>query len=119
MDLVQVVSDAVGVDRPTAESVLGSFFTSIRMAVDAGVFGKMIGAVPEAEHWMLGLTFAGGRTGEIVALAGADGLRRQLLMIGLDDAQIAKAGAALGKALRQLAPQDAMEKVTKRITLLQ
>ena len=108
----------MGVDREQAESVLGSVFTSIRMGLDAAVFGKVIQALPDAEHWMLGLTFAGGRTGEIVALAGPEGLRRQLQMIGLDDAQIAKAGATVGEALRQLLPKDAAEKITQRISLL-
>lgn len=118
MDLVQQVSDAVGLDREKAESVLGSFFTSIRMGVDAAVFGKLIQALPDAEQWMLGLTFAGGRTGEIVALAGPEGLRRQLHMIGLDDAQMAKAGATVGETLRQLLPKDVVEKITRRISLL-
>jgi hypothetical protein len=118
VDLVQQVSDAVGVDREKAESVLGSFFTSIRMAVDPATFGKVIQALPDAEEWMLALTFAGGRTGEIIALAGPEGLRRQLQVIGLDDAQIAKAGATVGEALRQLLPKDATEKIIKRISLL-
>lgn len=118
MDLVQQVSDAVRVDREKAESVLGSFFTSIRMAVDPAAFGKVIQALPDAEEWMLALTFAGGRTGEIVALAGPEGLRRQLQMIGLDDAQITTAGATVGEALRQLLPKDAAEKIAKRISLL-
>ena len=118
MDLVQQVSDAVRVDRQQAESVLGSILTSVRMAVDPAAFGKVIKALPDAEQWMLGLTFAGGQTGEIIALAGPEGLRRQLKMIGLDDAQITKAGATVGEALRQLLPKDAVEKVTKRISLL-
>lgn len=118
LDLVQRVRDATGIERNTAEAVLGSVFTSIRMGVDAAVFGKVIQALPDAEHWMLGLTFAGGRTGEIVALAGPEGLRRQLHMIGLDDAQMAKAGATIGETLRQLLSKDAVEKITRRISLL-
>lgn len=78
----------------------------------------MIEALPDAEQWMLRLTFAGGRTGEIVALAGPDGLRRQLQMVGLNDDQITKAGTTVGEALRQLLPKDTAEKITKRISLL-
>lgn len=119
MDLVQQVSDAVRVDREKAESVLGSLFTSIRMAVDPAAFGKVTKALPDAEQWMLALTFAGGRTGEIVALAGPEGLHRQLKMLGLDDKQIKMAGTTVGDALRQLLPKDAAEKIATRISLLQ
>ena len=92
--------------------------TSIRMAVDAATFGKVSEAVPEAELWMRGIPLTSGRTGEIVALAGPEALRRHLKKAGLTEEQIEKAGTTVGDALRQLLSKDAAEKITNRITLL-
>ncbi len=42
---------------------------SIRMAVDPKTFAHISTALPDLEDWIRGIQLAGGRTGEIIALA--------------------------------------------------
>ncbi len=118
MDLAQRVADNLGIARPQAEAALSSVFTAIRMSVDPGVFAQVTAAVPEAETWMRGIRLAGGRTGEIVALAGPAALARQLAAAGLTEQHITKLGTTLSGALAELLPKDVFRQVAARVPLL-
>jgi hypothetical protein len=118
MDLAQRVADSLGIERRQAEVALSTVFTSIRMSVDPAVFARVTAAVPEAETWMRGIQLAGGRTGEIVALAGPAALARQLAAAGLTDQHITKLGTALSAALAELLGEEVFQQVAARVPLL-
>jgi hypothetical protein len=118
VDLVQQVAAIVGGDGDKARSVLGSVFTSVRMAIDTPTFAKLGPAFPQLNEWMRGIQLAQGRTGEIIALAGPEALKRQLGQHGLSETQMQQVGAAVGAALRQALPNDVSEKILKRVSLL-
>ncbi|HWP36594.1 MAG TPA: hypothetical protein VNL18_03465 [Gemmatimonadales bacterium] len=118
MDLVQQVSAIAGVDEAKSRAILGSIFTSVRMAIDAATFSKVNAAFPGMDDWMRGIPLGQGRTGEIIALAGAEGLKRQLKQQGLSDQQMRAVGSAVGAAMQQALPRDASAKVFERVPLL-
>ncbi|MBI3982285.1 MAG: hypothetical protein HY337_05195 [Gemmatimonadetes bacterium] len=118
VDLVQQVATIAGVDEEKSRSILGSIFTSVRMAVDAATFSKVTGVFPRLDEWMRGIPLAQGRTGEIIALAGAEALKRQLKQQGLSEQQMQQVGAAVGAAVRQMLPRDACDKIVQRVPLL-
>ncbi|HXV86090.1 MAG TPA: hypothetical protein VD793_05295 [Gemmatimonadales bacterium] len=117
-DLVHQVATILGGDDQKARSVLGSVFTSVRMAVDTGTFSKVGRAFPHLDQWMRGIQLAQGRTGEIIALAGPESLKRQLTQNGLTDTQMAQVGAAVGAAVRQALPPDVSDRILQRVPLL-
>jgi hypothetical protein len=118
MDLVERIAERVGLDRPRAEAALGSLFMSMRMSVEPAVFARVAAAVPEADTLMRGIRLAGGRTGEIVTLAGWPALRRQLAAAGLTEPQIATLGQAVREALSALLPPDVMLDLAARLPWL-
>lgn len=91
---------------------------SVRMTIDPETFSKVSAGFPQTDEWTRGITLASGRTGEIIALAGPEALKRQLRQHGLSDAQIQQVGAAVGTALKQALPRDAAEKIMQRVALL-
>ena len=118
VDLVQQVAAILGGDDTKARSALGSVFMSVRMTIDAETFSKVSAGFPQLDEWMRGITLASGRTGEIIALAGPEALKRQLRQHGLSDAQMQQVGAAVGTAFKQALPKDASEKILQRVALL-
>lgn len=118
MDLVQQVSTIAGVDEEKSRAILGSIFTSVRMAIDPATFSKVNAAFPRMDEWMRGIPLGQGRTGEIIALAGAEGLKRQLRQLGLGDQQLQQVGSAVGAAVRQALPREACDRVFERVPLL-
>jgi hypothetical protein len=105
-------------DERTATKALGAVFTSVRMAVDAAAFGMVASAFPDAGVWMHEAPVAGGRTGEMLALATPATLRRSLKNLGLDDAKIDELGKLTGEALRDAIPADLLGRITARLPLL-
>jgi len=118
VDLVQQVATILGGDDVKARSVLGSVFTSVRMAIDTLTFSKIGPAFPQVDEWMRGIQLAQGRTGEIIALAGPESLKRQLSQNGLSDAQMRQVGSAVGAAVKTALPKDVSEKILQRVPLL-
>lgn len=118
MDLPQRVTDTLGLARPQAERVLGPLFMSIRMAVDPALFSKVAAALPDVDQWLRGIQLGGGRTGEIVALAGPEALVQQLKLVGLNAEQAKLLGATVGQALGELLARDVAAKIVERVPLL-
>jgi len=118
VDLPQRVADDLGLARPQAEQALSALFMSIRMAVDPALFSQITAALPEVETWLRDIELAGGRTGEILALAGPEGLGRQLKRAGCNEQQSRRLGATVGTALGELLAKDVAEKVVSRVPLL-
>lgn len=118
MDLPQRVADELKIDEAQAQQCLSSLFMSIRMAVDPKTFSQVTAAVPEANSWLSTIQLAGGRTGEVIALAGPEALMRQLASHGLSEPQARRLGATVGAALKELLPKEAFEKITGRVALL-
>ena len=118
MDLPQRVADDLGIAHPQAERALGALFMSVRMAVDPALFSRITAALPDVETWLRDIQPAGGRTGEIVALAGPEALGRQLKMAGFNEQQAQRLGATVGTALGELLAKDVAQKVVERVPLL-
>ena len=118
MDLVQQVAAILDGDEEKAKSVLGSLFTSVRMTIDTATFSKVAAAFPMLDDWMRGIPLGQGRTGEILALASPEALKKQLKQQGLSDAQMKQAGAAVGAAIRQAVPRDVTDKIVQRVPLV-
>lgn len=118
MELVAQVTTILGGDEGKAKSVLGSLFTSVRMSIDIKSFAHVSAAFPQLDEWMGGIMLAQGRTGEIIALASGETLKKQLRLRGLSDEQIQQAGAAVGAAIKQAVPKDVSERIFQRVTVL-
>lgn len=118
MDLPQRVADELGIARPQAERALSALFMSVRMAVDPAVFSKITAALPEVETWLRDIQLAGGRTGEIIALAGPEALIRQLKTVGFGEQQAQRLGATVGEALDELLAKNVAKKIVERVPLL-
>jgi hypothetical protein len=118
VDLPQQVADELGIGRPVAAQALSALFMSVRMAVDPKTFAHVSTALPDLDDWLRGIQLAGGRTGEVIALAGPEALGRQLKLAGLNEQQAQRFGQSVGKALAELLPKDVFEKVVARVPLL-
>ena len=118
MDLAQRVADDLGLARPQAERALSALFMSVRMAVDPATFSKVTAALPDVETWLRDIQLAGGRTGEIIALAGPEALGRQLKATGFNEQQVQRLGTTVGTALREVLPADVAKKIVERVPLL-
>lgn len=118
VDLPQRVADDLSIARPQAERALSAIFMSVRMAVDPALFARITAALPDVETWLRGIQLGGGRTGEIVALAGPEALGRQLKLAGFNEHQAQRLGATVGKALGELLPTDVAATVRSQVPLL-
>ncbi len=118
MSLLDTVVSEFGVDQHTASKTLGVLFTSVRMAIDTAAFGAVSTAFPDSSSWMREAPVTGGRTGEMLALATPQTLRRSLTALGFADAQVDKLGSVVGQALKEATPSETYDRVVKRLPLL-
>jgi hypothetical protein len=118
VDLPDVVARQLGIDVAQAERGLSAVFLSIRMAVDPATFGQVSEAFPNAETWMRGIELGGTRTGEILALASPEALRRQLHLAGFSDKDMRHLGPIVGHALQAALSPDAFDRVVTNVPLL-
>lgn len=118
MNLPRAVAKELGIDQAQAERGLSAVFLSIRMAVDPPTFGEVTKAFPNASVWLRDIELGGGRTGEILALAGPEALRRQLKAAGFTDKDIQQLGPMVNEALRSALSPAAYEQVVARVPLL-
>jgi hypothetical protein len=118
VDLPQVVAKEFGIDVAQAERGLSAVFLSIRMAVDPATYAQVSAAFPDADTWMRGMELGGGRSGEILALAGPEALRRQLKHAGFTEKDIQQLGPMTGKALRAGLRPETFDQIVARVPLL-
>ena len=118
MDLPQAVAQEFSIDPAQAERGLSAVFMSIRLAVDPAIFAQVSAAFPGADAWMRPPELGGGRTGEILALAGPGALRRQLKLAGFTEKDILQLGPMVGKALQAALSPEVFEQVAAHVPLL-
>ena len=118
MDLPDTVARELGIDPAQAERGLSAVFMSIRLAVDPTSYARVSAAFPGADAWMRPPGLGGGRTGEMLALAGPGALRRQLKLAGFTEQDIVRLGPTVGKALQAALSPDVFDQVVARIPLL-
>ncbi|MEE8134705.1 MAG: hypothetical protein V3T56_06585 [Gemmatimonadales bacterium] len=119
MDLRSSVIAEFGVDENTASKALGALFTSVRMAMDTGTFGSVAVAFPDASAWMREAPVVTGRTGELLALATPETVRRSLIALGFDDDQVDGLGQLIGSELKEHLPADTYDLLTTKLPLFQ
>ncbi len=106
MDLVQLVSERLQVDREKSIKGLGVLFLAIRMAVDMKTFTKIASVFPASGQWMLETPFEDGGTGEMLAMATPGAVRRMLAIAGYTEAQTAELCETAGGALQDAVSPD-------------
>ncbi|MFQ5704034.1 MAG: hypothetical protein ACE5HT_08435 [Gemmatimonadales bacterium] len=118
MDLVQHVANEFNVDAGQAERGLGWIFTSVRLAIEPEAYRPIKSAFPDSDAWM-SRAMAGGRTGEMLALMGAETLEQNLKSTGFSDAQIPALFTTVREALRQHVTQELLDQIADKVTVLQ
>ena len=78
MDLLVEVTTEIGVEQSVAESGLGTVFTTLRLSLDADSFDQIRAVDPRVDDWVGKTIIGGGRTGEMLALAGPQAFARNL-----------------------------------------
>lgn len=114
MDLVALVTDKLGVERPQAEAGLGAVFFAIRMAMDAAAFETVKAALPDVLQWMAAGP-KGGRTGEMLSFVGPQALQKRLAAAEFDEAQRYAFIALVRNALTERFPVDKAPKIAAGI----
>jgi hypothetical protein len=118
VDLPQIVARELSIDPAQAERGLGAVFMSIRMAAEPATFARITVAFPDADTWMRAIELSSGRTGEILALASPQALRRQLKLAGFSEKHVRQLGPTVGQALQAALPPETFDQVVTRIPLL-
>ena len=117
MDLVQHVVNEFGVDEAKAEKGLGWIFTSVRLAVEPKAYRPVKDAFPQSDSWMSS-AMKGGRTGEMLALMGAETLEQNLKSTGFSDSDIPSFFVAVSKALREHIPAELFDQIAEKVSVL-
>lgn len=117
-DLLNDVAQQLNVTADVAAKALGVVFTAVRMGVDPQTFGAVADAFPAANDWMRDTPVGGGRTGEMLALASPETVRRSLGALGLDEGAIQTLGHLAGQAMAAALPEHVVQRITARFPLL-
>ena len=118
MDLVQQITSDVGVEQELAVEGLGTLFMAIRMGTDAKTFAGVLQAYPDLGQWMQRAPLSARWTGEMLAMATPQAVRRILLNAGFADEQVAKLCSIVGSSLKQHVQPKTYDLITEKLPIL-
>lgn len=104
VDLFDQVKSGLGVSDTAARRALGTVFRAVRMTVNANEFNAVHEMLPQVDDWLRDAPVGGGRTAEMLAVVGPEGLEQSLTETGLAAQQIEKLYGIVGRKLAELEP---------------
>jgi hypothetical protein len=118
VDLVQRITTDVGVEQGLAVEGLGTLFMAIRMGTDAKTFAGVLEAYPDLGQWMQRAPLSARWTGEMLAMATPQAVRRILMNAGYRDEQVTLLCAILGSSLKEHVDTKTYDLITEKLPTL-
>ena len=118
MDLVQQITSDVGVEQGLAVEGLGTLFMAIRMGTDAKTFAGVLEAFPDLGKWMQRAPLSARWTGEMLAMATPQAVRRILLNAGYKEDQVDRLCSIVGGSLKEHVRPKTYKLITEKLPIL-